>query len=113
VLERDDCSVRMLSHLDMFVKNQMVHYAMKLNGSNGCHVAFVAKEYATSDDSSHCSVQLCLACGCFFFWIMRTGLHLAFIVITMALLLQKLFSLQFNSTTIKIKCIIKIDCLFN
>jgi hypothetical protein len=44
-LESNDCSLRTLLHLCMFVKDKLPAYFIKPDGSNGCCMAFAAWEY--------------------------------------------------------------------
>jgi hypothetical protein len=52
VLERDDHGLGILLHWCMVRKDELAAYAMKSDGSNGCHIAFVEREYAASDNGS-------------------------------------------------------------
>ena len=50
VLIREDYGVGMLLGLRMIVTNKLSCYTINSNGSNGCHVCFVAREYAVREN---------------------------------------------------------------
>jgi len=50
VLERADGGVGMLVRLRMLVQNELACYAINPDGSDGCHVAFAAREYAAGEN---------------------------------------------------------------
>ena len=49
MLERDDHAVGMELRLRMKVVDRMACYTIKADGTDGCRVSFLAKEYATGD----------------------------------------------------------------
>ena len=50
VLERADCGVGMLVRLRMLVQNELACFAINPDGSDGCRVAFAAREYAAGEN---------------------------------------------------------------
>ena len=52
VLNREDYGVGMLLHLRMMVPNELSCYTINSDGSDGCHVCFVAREY-TARENGH------------------------------------------------------------
>ena len=49
MLERDDHGVGMELRLRMKVVDEMACYTIKPDGTDGCRISFLAKEYATGD----------------------------------------------------------------
>ena len=49
MLERDDHGVGMELRSRMKVVDEMACYTIKPDGTDGCHVSFLVKEYATCD----------------------------------------------------------------
>ena len=50
VLDREDYGMDMLLRLRMMVTNELSCYIINSDGSNGCHVCFVACEYAAREN---------------------------------------------------------------
>ena len=50
VLECADGGVGMLVHLCMLMQNELACFAINPDGSDGCRVAFAAREYTTGDN---------------------------------------------------------------
>ena len=50
VLERADGGVGMLVRLRMLVQNELACFAINPDGSDGCRVAFAAREYAAGEN---------------------------------------------------------------
>ena len=61
VLERADHGVGMELRLRMKVSNKLACYSIRTDGTDGCCVAFAAKEYAVGEKGGNCP-----DCGCFF-----------------------------------------------
>jgi len=50
VLNRDDLGVGIHLRLRCYVRNKLACYTIEVNGSDGCHVCFTAREYAAGDN---------------------------------------------------------------
>ena len=50
MLHHDDGGVGMLVHLRMLVQDELACFAVNPDGSDGCRVAFAAREYAAGEN---------------------------------------------------------------
>ena len=76
VLELDNSGVGMLLLIGMLVRNELACFDINVNGSDGCHVTFVAREYARM--VTH--LLMCLSVWSLFTCqTMKTGLHAGFL----------------------------------
>ena len=50
MLQHDDGGVGMLLRVRMIVDNELACFSLNPDGSDGCHVAFAAREYAAGEN---------------------------------------------------------------
>ena len=50
VINRVDSGVGLCLHLHSFVQNECTGYIINVDGSEGCHICFAAREYTAGDN---------------------------------------------------------------